>query len=147
MGMRCSWKGMQIFILLIQNRVRCWCFRAPLTKKIRGYAMGRRCLSSTFVFSSRVSTKACVDELIRNLIIFSAPKAIFAPPLFHVNVFPNGQVCLSILNGKQKCNWMTLLQDDPPHGAWKMSISLKQILLGIQELLNKYVLQMIILTL
>ncbi|MEW5303544.1 MAG: hypothetical protein WDW36_006225 [Sanguina aurantia] len=47
------------------------------------------------------------------------------PGFFHPNVYPGGQVCLSILN------------DDPDMcGAWKASISIKEVLLGLQELLH-----------
>ena len=46
----------------------------------------------------------------------------FTPPLFHPNVYPSGTVCLSILN-----------EDE----AWKPAITIKQILLGIQMLLNE----------
>ncbi|PVU99396.1 hypothetical protein BB559_000755 [Furculomyces boomerangus] len=49
------------------------------------------------------------------------PKCKFTPPLFHPNVFPSGTVCLSILNEDK---------------GWKPSITLKQILLGVQDLLN-----------
>lgn len=45
----------------------------------------------------------------------------FVPPLFHPNVYPSGTVCLSILNEEE---------------AWKPSITIKQILLGVQDLLN-----------
>ena len=45
----------------------------------------------------------------------------FTPPLFHPNVYPSGTVCLSILNEEE---------------AWKPAITMKQILLGIQDLLN-----------
>lgn len=45
----------------------------------------------------------------------------FTPPLFHPNVYPSGTVCLSILNEEE---------------AWKPAINVKQILVGIQELLN-----------
>lgn len=45
----------------------------------------------------------------------------FTPPLFHPNVYPSGTVCLSILN-----------EDE----GWRPAITIKQILLGIQELLN-----------
>ena len=47
------------------------------------------------------------------------PKAIFTPPIPHVNVFPSGKVCLSILTD-----------------GWKPSLNLRQILLGIQNLLD-----------
>lgn len=49
------------------------------------------------------------------------PKCKFTPPLFHPNVYPSGTVCLSILN-----------EDE----GWKPAITIKQILLGIQDLLN-----------
>jgi ubiquitin-conjugating enzyme E2 I len=46
----------------------------------------------------------------------------FVPPLFHPNVYPSGTVCLSILN-----------EED----AWKPAITIKQILLGVQDLLDE----------
>eukprot|EP00801_Mesodinium_rubrum_P012164 Mrub_12249.p2 GENE.Mrub_12249~~Mrub_12249.p2 ORF type:complete len:153 (+),score=40.29 Mrub_12249:67-459(+) len=49
------------------------------------------------------------------------PKCKFDPVLFHPNIYPSGTVCLSILN-----------EDED----WKPSISIKQILLGIQDLLD-----------
>ena len=51
----------------------------------------------------------------------SPPKCQFTPPLFHPNVYPSGTVCLSILNAEQD---------------WRPSITLKQILIGIQDLLD-----------
>lgn len=45
----------------------------------------------------------------------------FNPPLFHPNVYPSGTVCLSILS-----------EED----GWKPAITVKQILLGIQDLLD-----------
>ncbi|KAF8511109.1 ubiquitin-conjugating enzyme/RWD-like protein [Hysterangium stoloniferum] len=45
----------------------------------------------------------------------------FTPPLFHPNVYPSGTVCLSILDEEK---------------SWKPAITIKQILLGIQDLLN-----------
>lgn len=45
----------------------------------------------------------------------------FVPPLFHPNVYPSGTVCLSILNEEE---------------AWRPAITVKQILLGVQDLLN-----------
>ncbi|POV99562.1 hypothetical protein PSTT_13692, partial [Puccinia striiformis] len=45
----------------------------------------------------------------------------FTPPIFHPNVFPSGTVCLSILNEEK---------------SWKPAITLKQIVLGIQDLMN-----------
>lgn len=49
-----------------------------------------------------------------------APSVIFTPPIPHPNVFSGGQVCLS------------LLQND-----WKPAITLKQVLLGVQALLDE----------
>ncbi|TIA73092.1 hypothetical protein E3P91_01704 [Wallemia ichthyophaga] len=49
------------------------------------------------------------------------PKCKFTPPLFHPNVYPSGTVCLSILDEEK---------------GWKPAITLKQIVLGVQELLT-----------
>ncbi|BFU22006.1 ubiquitin-conjugating enzyme family protein [Entamoeba histolytica HM-1:IMSS-B] len=49
------------------------------------------------------------------------PKCRFPKGFYHPNIYPSGTVCLSILNEEQD---------------WRPSISVKQILLGIQELLN-----------
>ncbi|KAI9334568.1 ubiquitin-conjugating enzyme/RWD-like protein [Obelidium mucronatum] len=49
------------------------------------------------------------------------PRCIFTPTIFHPNVFQSGDVCLSIINEQQD---------------WRPSITVKQILLGIQDLLN-----------
>lgn len=49
------------------------------------------------------------------------PKCKFTPVLFHPNIYPSGTVCLSILN-----------EDED----WKPSVTIKQILLGIQDLLD-----------
>lgn len=48
----------------------------------------------------------------------AAPVARFDPLVPHINVFPSGKVCLSILTD-----------------GWKPSINLRQILIGIQKLL------------
>ena len=50
------------------------------------------------------------------------PKCKFSPPLFHPNVYPSGTVCLSILNEEE---------------GWKPAITIKEILLGIQSLLDE----------
>jgi len=50
------------------------------------------------------------------------PKCQFQPCLFHPNIFPSGSVCLSILNENKD---------------WRPNITLKQILLGIQDLLDE----------
>ena len=44
------------------------------------------------------------------------------PPLFHPNVYPSGTICLSILNEEE---------------GWRPAITLKQVLIGIQDLLNE----------
>ena len=49
------------------------------------------------------------------------PKSQFKPVLPHPNIYPSGTVCLSIQNEEED---------------WKSSISIKQILLGIQKLLR-----------
>nr|CAG8440174.1 5779_t:CDS:2 [Entrophospora candida] len=50
------------------------------------------------------------------------PICRFEPALFHPNVYPSGVVCLSIIN---------------PNEGWKPGINIKQILLGIQNLLDE----------
>ncbi|EMF08615.1 ubiquitin-conjugating enzyme [Sphaerulina musiva SO2202] len=50
------------------------------------------------------------------------PKCIFTPALFHPNVYPSGTVCLSILNEEE---------------GWKPAITIREILLGIQMLLDE----------
>jgi hypothetical protein len=45
----------------------------------------------------------------------------FVPPLFHPNVYPSGTICLSILNEEE---------------GWRPAITVKQILIGIQDLLD-----------
>ncbi len=49
------------------------------------------------------------------------PKCKFPAGFFHPNIYPSGTVCLSILN-----------EDE----GWRPSITVKQLLLGIQELLD-----------
>lgn len=49
------------------------------------------------------------------------PVVKFTPPLYHPNVYPSGTVCLSILDGSKD---------------WKPSVTIKQILLGVQDLLD-----------
>ena len=51
------------------------------------------------------------------------PKCQFIPPLYHPNIYPSGSVCLSILNEDL---------------AWSPSITVRDILLGIQKLLDEY---------
>jgi ubiquitin-conjugating enzyme E2 I len=45
----------------------------------------------------------------------------FFPPLFHPNVYPSGTICLSILNEEE---------------GWRPAITIKQVLTGIQDLLD-----------
>lgn len=49
------------------------------------------------------------------------PECKFPRGFFHPNVYPSGKVCLSIVNADQ---------------GWKPAISVKQILTGIQDMLN-----------
>lgn len=49
------------------------------------------------------------------------PKCSFPSGFFHPNIFPSGTVCLSLLNEEKD---------------WKPSITIKQILIGIQDLLS-----------
>ncbi|WIA17787.1 hypothetical protein OEZ85_009300 [Tetradesmus obliquus] len=51
------------------------------------------------------------------------PECYFPAGFFHPNVYGTGKVCLSIVNPQ-------------PIGSWKPSITLAQILVGIQELLD-----------
>lgn len=51
----------------------------------------------------------------------SPPKCRFDPPIFHPNVYPSGTVCLSLLNAEKD---------------WKPSLTVRQILTGIQLLLD-----------
>ncbi len=61
-----------------------------------------------------VTTHAPQSELL------TSPRAgKFTPPIFHPNVYESGDVCLSIIGH-----------------AYKPSISVKQILIGVQELLD-----------
>ena len=48
------------------------------------------------------------------------PKVSFPQGFFHPNIYPSGKVCLSILNEEK---------------SWKPSITVKQILVGVQELM------------
>eukprot|EP00056_Hartaetosiga_gracilis_P001603 m.46035 g.46035 ORF g.46035 m.46035 type:complete len:159 (+) comp10705_c1_seq1:85-561(+) len=49
------------------------------------------------------------------------PKCQFDPPIFHPNVYPSGTVCLSILD---------------PDKDWRPAITVKNILIGVRDLLN-----------
>ena len=48
------------------------------------------------------------------------PRVQFVPPLYHPNLFDNGEVCLSILKSEKD---------------YKASITLSQLLVGLQSLL------------
>ena len=48
----------------------------------------------------------------------AAPQATFVPVILHPNVYPSGNICLSILNE-----------------GWRPAMTVKTLLLGIQELL------------
>lgn len=53
------------------------------------------------------------------------PAAYFDPPIFHPNVYDDGRICLSIINGPES-----------EDSAWRPGLSVKSILVGIQELLD-----------
>ena len=50
-------------------------------------------------------------------------KLIDGKPLFHPNVYPSGKICLSIIN-------------EDKNGTWRASLTIKQILLAVQILLD-----------
>ena len=49
------------------------------------------------------------------------PHCAFTPRIFHPNVYPSGKICLSIIDETK---------------GWQPTISVKQILLGVQQLLG-----------
>ncbi|KAI8125993.1 SUMO-conjugating enzyme UBC9 [Lucilia cuprina] len=81
-----------------------------------------------FGFVARPAKNPDVGGLYKLRMIFkddyptSPPKCKFEPPLFHPNVYPSGTVCLSLLDEEKD---------------WRPAITIKQILLGIQDLLNE----------
>uniref|UniRef100_A0A669DTQ7 SUMO-conjugating enzyme UBC9 n=1 Tax=Oreochromis niloticus TaxID=8128 RepID=A0A669DTQ7_ORENI len=64
----------------------------------------------------------CSRASLYNFVFNNLSSGKFEPPIFHPNVYPSGTVCLSIL------------EEDKD---WRPAITIKQILLGIQELLNE----------
>jgi len=68
----------------------------------------------------------CCGFFCRSFLLFLSTDVIrcrckFSPTLFHPNIYPSGTVCLSILNEEK---------------GWKPVITIKQVLLGIQDLLD-----------
>lgn len=55
---------------------------------------------------------------------YKPPKCQFTPCILHPNIYPSGTVCLSILNEDKD---------------WKPALTVKQLLLGIQDLLGTIV--------
>lgn len=55
----------------------------------------------------------------------TAPIVSFVPVLWHMNCWSSGRICLNLLNAA----------DGTWHGQWSPSITIKQILMAIQELL------------
>lgn len=49
------------------------------------------------------------------------PRCVFKKKLFHPNIYPSGAVCLSIINEEED---------------WRPTLKVKDVLLGIQELLK-----------
>lgn len=72
--------------------------------------------------AAEVYAKSPPVSRLRGATLTDCPLGKFTPPLFHPNVYPSGTVCLSILNEEE---------------AWKPAITIKQILLGIQMLLDE----------
>lgn len=86
-------------------------------------------LKKRFIYSFRITLQTPWEGGLYKLrMIFkddypsSPPKCKFEPPLFHPNVYPSGTVCLSLLDEEKD---------------WRPAITIKQILLGIQDLLNE----------
>lgn len=67
------------------------------------------------------SPSAYRPRRIQDVLIDRCNAGKFNPPLFHPNVYPSGTVCLSILNEEE---------------GWKPAITVKQIALGVQDLLD-----------
>ncbi|KAK3022307.1 hypothetical protein RJ639_046165 [Escallonia herrerae] len=61
------------------------------------------------------------------------PKCKFPTGFFHPNVYPSGTVCLSILNEDS----VRRLRTDQILQGWRPAITVKQILVGIQDLLDQ----------
>lgn len=86
-----------------------------------GHHLGRRLLPSDVRW--RIITPSSTASIMPHRLEFlegypaKPPKVKFPPNFFHPNIYPSGTVCLSILN-----------EDE----GWKPSITVKQILLGVQ---------------
>jgi ubiquitin-conjugating enzyme E2 I len=76
--------------------------------------------SKVYVPLSRSDLSVCLLRE-RRIADLTPATGKFVPPLFHPNVYPSGTVCLSILNEEE---------------GWRPYITVRQILLGIQDLLN-----------
>ena len=69
------------------------------------------------------NTRVCSTATILLLFLsFFSLTGKFVPPLFHPNVYPSGTICLSILNEEE---------------GWRPAITIKQVLIGIQDLLDE----------
>jgi ubiquitin-conjugating enzyme E2 I len=55
----------------------------------------------------------------------TAPKLYFPQGFFHPNIYDSGRVCLSIIN------------EEADGSGWKPSVTIKQMLVGVQELLGE----------
>mmetsp|Transcript_10891 Transcript_10891/g.33603 ORF Transcript_10891/g.33603 Transcript_10891/m.33603 type:complete len:113 (+) Transcript_10891:944-1282(+) len=55
-----------------------------------------------------------------------APVVKFVPEIWHLNCWKGGRVCLNILNEP----------DGTWHGQWSVSITIKEILMAVQHLLD-----------
>lgn len=92
--------------------------------------MGKWSLSSHYLFFERISGQApkgedlvvepCLVRVLKCRILFFV-QCQFDKGFYHPNIYPSGTVCLSILNEDEQ---------------WRPSITIKQILTGIQDLLD-----------
>ncbi|CAG8521072.1 28928_t:CDS:2 [Gigaspora margarita] len=105
-----------------------WChFLLPIKRSYSWTAWENGVFKMTMTFP-----EACLPKIMDNYIrdlddhFHEAVKWLlmgkFVPALFHPNVYPSGTVCLSILNEEE---------------GWKPAITIKQILLGVQNLLDE----------
>ena len=62
----------------------------------------------------------CTQDYLFNIHILIVNLGKFTPPLPHPNIFPSGHICLSLLSND-----------------WNPAITIKQLLLGIQQLLDE----------
>lgn len=102
-------------VLFLENRE--WIFATLIMYRLYGKEE-----SITWKLSFLMITLLSLLDVIESLSTLCV--GVFKPVLFHPNVYPSGTVCLSLLNPKKS------------EFGWRPSISVKEILLGIQHLLE-----------